>query len=655
MCGLILATVLGIAAESCPELKLLPGVPAASGCFCTNRGELPRERIDLEAVWSGDSVVVRLREFLSSGAVPRAKADASLPISMFEKGDSVIEVFLRPDPRHPEYEYQISVNPSNVVYAARNHIPWNGFQKPCGTKPFFGRDHWGVEFTIPFGAFGEAAPGMGEARDFEFAVGPYRWRAGMALRYGKFVFGAASEAVRVESVTQDADGVLHVAYAVDARAGRRELAHKGIRRYDVRFDAGEYGAGEEIVTDYDRGSPNWLRLDRYYYQSGEVEISYGARDFVKPRVSVRSIATGEILFSGVRAGEGTLTIGSLGCGEYAFEVEEVGRSASCEFEVVERSEEEQVPLEGSLRLEDGVLRADYAAAKGRPVFLLTGSQDVFGKVRLVNAMSSRYLKLPQGLHYRYELSDPYFGAERLLGVRRYPLEIARLAYEAQIPVAVARTAQDEAVPVDDNLAFYAERYRELKARFPERLFSVQVDRMEVVAGYAKVCDILEFALSYGANPLLGAKKTLDRVEAAAKGRPLVAWVGASLPDNGRSRTPDELNTLVRYLVLRGAVGCVWHLGHGGVPRENRRLWSYLEGAERRLEAWYPDWAEGTPVDLGFVADESIEVKARRNGGRTLVLAANLSPLMRAFTFRDSGTGKLRRIHLPGFGSFVGAL
>lgn len=407
----------GACGDCAPELRLLPDVPTVSGLFRTNRGKLPPRRIDLEATWRGEAVVVRLREFLPPGVRPQAKGVAARPISMFECGDATVEVFVRPDPARPEDEYQISVNPSNLVYSARNHEPWAGFAKPCTTRPFFGADHWGVEFTLPFGAFGEAPPRRGESRDFEFAVGPYRWRSGLTLRYGRLVFGEPPAGVAVEAVSRTTDGVLHVTYAVDARFCSGERAHKGIRRDDVGFDAAGVGTAPRIVRDY-----------------------------------------------------------------------------------------------------------------------------------------------------------------------------------------------------------------------------------------AAVCDVLEFALSYGPNPLLSAKETFGRVEAAAQGRPLVVWVGASLPERGRHRTPDELNSLVRYAILRGAVGCVWHLGHGSVPQTNARLWSYLRGAERLVNAWYPDWVRGTPVDLGIVADPSVAVAARRTGVQTLILAVNLSPVSRTLTYVDPKTASIRRVTLTGFGS-----
>lgn len=642
----------GACGDCAPELRLLPDVPAVSGLFRTNRGKLPPRRIDLEVTWRGAAVVVRLREFLAPGARPQAKGVAARPISMFACGDATIEVFVRPDPARPEDEYQISVNPSNLVYTARNHEPWAGFAKPCTTRPFFGADHWGVEFMLPFGAFGEAPPRQGESRDFEFAVGPYRWRSGLALRYGRLVFGEPPAGVAVEAVSRTTNGVLHVTYAVDARFCTGERAHKGIRRDDVGFDAAGVGTAPRIVLDYDGGDPSWLELDRFYYAAGEVAIAYRAKDFVHPQIALRNLATDALAFSGRRAVDGTLTVAGLAPGEYAFEVEERGLRTSCQFEVVEPSADvgDRQPVAQSLRLDRGVLTVDAAQERARPIFLLTGSQDVSGPIAFVSAFRSRYWRKAGRLYYRYDPSLPLFGAEANLAAWKHPLEIARLAYEAQIPVAVAADGADEAVPVADNVSFYAARLRELKARFKNRLFSVQVDRLEVVRDYAAVCDVLEFALSYGPNPLLSAKETFDRVEAAAQGRPLIAWVGASLPERGRYRTPDELNSLVRYAILRGAVGCVWHLGHGSVPQTNARLWSYLRGAERLVNAWYPDWVRGAPVDLGVVADPAVAVAARRTGAQTLILAVNLSPVSRTLTYVDPKTASIRRVTLTGFGS-----
>lgn len=641
------------------SLVLRPNAPERTGLFKTVDGVYPERPIDLEAVWTTDALVVRVREFLPPGAVPRASGASDRPLSIFERGDSTIEMFMRPFPDGPEdFFYQLSVNPSNVVYSARKpygasdaaKVAWSDFRKSCSTRTFFGYDHWGVEFVVPFGAFGEKHPQLGEERQFEFYVGPYAWCAQRGGGFGRLVFGGDSPVAAVERATVDKDGVLRLSYAVDCRRQKGEIPHKGIRAFDIGLScSGE--AVSSLKIGAGRGDVDWLRLDRFYYPENEVVLDYSAKSFCRPAVNVRRIATDEIVFSETRPAAGRLCLPGLSCGDYAVEVKENGLCTSCQFEVVPAVPASALEFrEGSLRLDGGVLRADAEGRPGCPIFVLAASAEVPGRVGFKAALVSRYLKLPSGLHYRYERSQPLFGAESRLAKFNRPLEIARLAYEAQICAAIA-DGDSPAAPVADNAGFYAVRYREVKARFPGRLFSIQVDARREIAAYSPSCDIFEFPVPYGANPLLDAKDTFDALDRFASGKPCIIWLGASLPDNGKCRTPDELNTLARYAVLRGAVGCIHHVGHGGIPKENTRLWSYLRDCERRVNDWYPDWIEGVPVAAGAAYEEGVAVRLRRlKTGRLMILGVNLTPTAKEVSLGDPLSGRTRTVRLTGFGS-----
>ena len=637
-----------------PELLLTPDVPVSSAAFSTNDGRLPGHSISVETTWTNDGVVVRLCECLTEGRSLKMSATPDRPVSMFELGDSTMEVFLRPDPLRPENEYQVSVNPSNVVYAARNHKPWKEFAIPVRTMVRITDSGWCTEFFLPFGAFGETVPKAGESRDIEFAVGPYRWRSGRELSYGRLVFGDRTSLVRIESLTEDPDGVVHIGYAIGQRNRKRTRTHKRLTAPDVALvlDGGRIEASYSPVSfDCDAG---WITLDRYYYECGDVCLgySYRASDYDDPVVSVRSIRTGHVVFSGALADRGELLLPGLRPDEYAFEVSDCSGRSGCQFEVIEKWDSLGEPIPQTIRIENTTLFADFVGGVNRPLFLVTGSQDVLGTIRFVPALAAKYWKHDDLLYYRYPSNLQLYGAVDYLRDYRHPYEIARIAYEAQIPVALKDGGDGVSEFVSDCPLFYRNCYRELKRKFPSRLFSIHVDNLSVARDYAPCCDILEVSLPYEPNPLVGLKELMNRIVSDARGRPVVLWVGASLPDNGKYRTADELNTLARYAVLRGAMGCVWHLGHGSVPKENKRLWSFIRGCEKSVQTWYPEWVRAKPLEACCHGESGIEAETRILDGRQIVVAVNLSPGERGFEYWDVPQQMQRNVVLTGFGSVV---
>jgi len=139
---------------------------------------------------------------------------------------------------------------------------------------------------------------------------------------------------------------------------------------------------------------------------------------------------------------------------------------------------------------------------------------------------------------------------------------------------------------------------------------------------------------------------------AAGGRPAMLWLGVAVPDNGRSRSADELNAAVRYCILKGAAGNVFHLGHGGIPASNARLWSWLRGCERAVNDWYPDWANGADETDEAEAAEDIAYGMRVRGNRHVLIAVNFSRFGRTLSYEDPVTCERRRIRLPGCASAV---
>ncbi len=95
-----------------------------------------------------------------------------------------------------------------------------------------------------------------------------------------------------------------------------------------------------------------------------------------------------------------------------------------------------------------------------------------------------------------------------------------------------------------------------------------------------------------------------------------------------------------------------HLGHGGVPETNTRLWSFMRGCERAANAWYADWVGGREVRVAASGESGIECGLRIRDGRSVLIAVNLCKEARTLRYTDPVRGEERVVWLPGCGSVV---
>ena len=657
---LCLAAPLAASAASLPAMDLAPGATAHTGVFLNEDGALAPVQAGAQVMWTPDALEIRVRQELRPGEVLKVEGEPDDPRTIFR--GKTVEVFLAPHPESPDVFYQIGVNPSNAVYMARRFDTGWRPARPIVTRATVAEDGWWVDFTVPFGAFGEAPVREGTVWKAEFSNGGLDW-VGVGSRhdvsrYGELRFGARRERAHVERVTRDADGTVHVTYAVAPTRIEGEIPHKCGRRYDFALVAGDARLASYSASA-GSGDVEYLTLDRYYYPAGEpVRLAYAAKGFGSSDVRVRRIDTDETVRSGRADGRGAFDCGSLPPGEYAFEIADRDGRASCEFEVAADVPELPRGVAGSMRVaawNPRVLTADFGAEKGRPFYPITGSQALVGSVSFRRAYPNRVVPKPKD-GYLFDASRPLYGADDILG--RGPgegLVFNRLAYEAQLAAMTQDGPDGEIAVAPSSAAFYRSSYRELKAKYPDLLFSIHIDASHEARAFAEACDVFEQAnwrCSYAPNPLPTIERALDDLLDEAPRKPVLFWLGASIPDRAKYRTADELNTAVRYSILRGVAGNVFHMGHGGVPESRTRLWSLVRGIERSVNAWYPDWARGAGADLSIVCDDGVKAAARRSGGGFVLIAANLSPYERTFSYDDPDSGARRTVRLTGSGSVV---
>ena len=641
-------------------LPLVRGAESRTGMFRADNGGVAAKFADASVTWTDDGLDVRIRRRLEPGETAGAIGTQADPASIFGGGGVTVEMLVAPHPDEPDVFYQFAANPSNVLYQARLFdTKWRP-ARPVTSRVFFGSEEWGATFHIPFGAFGERPVADGTEWKADFGCGRFDW-AGVPTRhepsaYGTLRFGRTPQRAYVENVTRGDDGFVHVTYAVRPGAGDAEIPHKALADASLSLSANGMSVAE-IHFASDGADPDYLALDRYYYRPGEA-IVYSAKGFgAGSTVTVRRLADGQAVQSVLSNGAGTLSGVRFAPGEYAFEIADAVQHTACQFEVADVAGASSLTngsAFGIASFDPKVLVADFGERKSLPFYPILGSALFRGSLGIRGALSLKYVTKPM-TGYLVDPASllPKAEAAFAQGQGR-GVTLNRLAYEAQIKILVPG-ADGGVQTVPSQGEFFLNAYRTLKGKFPDRIISLQTDSPSAVAELAPACDVLEFAGggSYGANPLLRIRSALDQARKAAGEKPVVFWLGGALPEKGARRSADEANAAVRYCILRGVSGNVFHMGHGGVPESRTRLWSFLRGAERAVNAWYPAWATGKPVDVAAVCEEGVEVGARKTtDGGWILIAVNLDPHRRSFVFADPSTGLRRTVRLTGFGSVV---
>lgn len=612
-------------------LNLVPGQRSTTGIFMVGGGRLSRVESRAEVSWQENSLKVRVITELEKGHSLKVRGSSDRPEGIFS-GDA-IELFLCPHVDDAAIYYQFGVNPSNVVYCAKGRDQsWKPLAKIV-TEPFFGEDHWGVVFDLPFAAFGVARPCIGERWRANFAVGDNNWAATSLYHdpatFGELVFEKTpADSAVIERVHLDDNGILHLGFAVGFGG---EYPHKGVRDFDfVLTGDGRELAGLKGVME--SADCRMLEPERFYYEAGHV--------FSEGRV---------------RDAWGGVVEGPLSPGEYVYERQHDGEWMTCRITV--RADQAQVrATRDSLGVEGSLFSGEFETGERIPYYPImrsTGDASLTGRRRLLLSGTV----VTNGFHhFVYSSRKPLYGALDVLAIpETAPFSLNRLAYESQLGVLV-EGASGIRTEVDP-LAFYPQLYRQLKERFPERLFSIHVDAPGKVASEI-VCaaDVLEMSYPYcvfSRNPLVDLAGAVDYGLRAAQGKPLVFWLGASLPDNGRCRTADELSTAVRFSILRGAAGNTFHVGHGGIPKTRTRLWDLIDGIEAEVCSWYPEWVRGCKSKaLKLVPDGRVYAEARQlRDGSFMLLAVNLSPRTKTLAYVEPTTGHRRLMRLSGYGNF----
>ena len=622
------------------SLSLPKGEPVRTDCFREASGGFPSFVAGAELLRADDALEVKVWRRLADGERPKASGQANPPETMFEKGGDTVEVLIEPDDGKSGVYYHFIANPSNVLYRAKGRdASWNP-AAPISSRPFFERNRWGVDFVLPYAALGVERPADGDVWRANFAAQACNWAAvsdfHVPAQFGRLVFGGEPPAARTESISRDADGTLHISFAIPPQRASGEIPHKTAGTdYDLRLQNGGQSVAA-FAAHISGEDAAYLTLDRFYYPAGErFRLTYAVKDLGVSILRVRRLdGRGAPLEFANRPASGELELGPLESGDYAFEIDDGRAHTSCQFEVAASE-----------------VRKD-AAAPHYPVF---GSEYVPSEYCTVEGAVPHWFTRIPVTGYIHDRSKPIYGAADRLPAEPKEGCLYRLAYEAQMAVMLRDGKEGALEFAKDRPGFYADLYRQLKAAYPRHRFSIHVDNPTQAAAYAKACDVFEYAApgcSYAHDLLTNLREAVSSMQSYAAGRPTILWLGAAFPDNGKWRTAEELNSAVRYCILKGVSGNVLHLGHGGVPSSNTRLWSWMRQCERAVNAWYPRWVEGEEIPLSVIADSGVECGLRAKDGHSVLLAVNLDKRERMLRFTDPRSARERIIKLPGCGSLV---
>ena len=621
-------------------LVLPRGERVRTDCFRGRGGVVPTRVAWAEVTRTDEALVVWIGRRLQKGELPRARGSAHPPESMFDDGGETVELALAPRRDDPTLYYHFIANPSNAFYQARRRDGSWRPMRPVSSRVLVESDRWGVEFVVPYASLDVATPADGDSWRANFAVLTDNW-AGLSdyhdtHQFGTLSFGAGDRRATVESVGLDDSGGLRVTYVIPPHQRKGAIPHKPVgEAFSLAL-----GDGDRRLGTYDVRLPDAtadaVALDAYYYPGGKrLTIACRMPYFQKATVRVRRLADGKVVESrGPMNVPGILEVDPLSPGDYALEMSDGTASATCSFEV---------------------LGAELPRRVDGPYYSVVGSEKLSSEgLSFKKALPQRFTRL-HGVGYIYDPSLPLYGARDLLFGEKGGKELYRLAYEAQMAVLLQGNGERVPADVENRPAFYAEAYRELKREFPYLRFSIHVDSSARAAEFAQACDVFEYAApgcSYAHDLLTNLREAVSSMQSYAAGRPTILWLGAAFPDNGKWRTAEELNSAVRYCILKGVSGNVLHLGHGGVPSSNTRLWSWMRQCERAVNAWYPRWVEGEEIPLSVIADSGVECGLRAKDGHSVLLAVNLDKRERMLRFTDPRSARERIIKLPGCGSLV---
>ena len=643
--GIIISIMLHLLFSALVSISLPNETPVTTDTFVGVNDSMTPITAHARLCRRHNALEVEIYEELKPGEKVVASGYGEKPESMFVNGGRTVELILAPRPDVPSLYYHFIANPSNALYqACRRDQSWKA---PVQVNSYIASDRWGVHFTIPYSSL-ELTPADGDVWKANFAVGGASWTGAAdyhnPLQFGSLHFNNSnSNLAYVEKAERGLDGVFRVTYAFPP-APNAEISHKnGGASYELELASSGKPASTFTIADQGNDA-HYVVLDRYYYLAHtNLTLSYRSQLMGISTIRIIAMCGGKTLQSFENCpNSGALKLAPLNEGEYIFEMDDSHNHLSCQFSTIDQS--------------TNSIGQSVNRSIGQSFYPVLGSEHlpsdhlkIYGSapVRLVREPSYGFLYQDLPL-----LTNSINNLARFRGSNT----IHRLAYEAQFN-PLLKSVDGSIAPIANPPDYFYSLYRRFKDANPSLQLSIHLDNQIRAEEYARACDILEYAYpasSYSKDLIKHLPEAVSEAKRIANGKPAILWLGVSVPDNGLSRTAEELNLAIHYSIMKGLAGNILHLGHGGIPESNTRLWSFMRGCEKRINAWYPYFVAGkddvSPQSIS--AEPGIEFASRRYGERLILIAVNFSRFTRRFVFTDPTTGLPETLLLPGYGSIV---
>ncbi len=587
----------------------------------------------------------------------------------------VAEFFISPEPDSNVY-FHIAANPAGLVYSAKKReISWNPRIKTNISKT---KNSWIAEFIVPYKEINTVAPSPNTQWRANFAT---TVKAGTVKKScswsGAYDFHNLSEfgIIRFDNKPlpeltiweADCDNIKiemllplqHTKYkAVCEVNGKKYPAVRKGNTLSLKIPLQQNyifpkqfhlvklqllsPEGKVIYSRSGRVEPEnskTLTVNSFYYTPDMKTLTYYQTFGENARILLKN-ANNQIIARSAAKSSGSISLAGLKPGRYIVELSS-GQLRTSRYIRLVPKDFAASPIAESDSFE---IKKNLFHLKNTPVFLIGASATPRNHLQtpgafnmntgnignLANAVvfkglgQTRFLRTPFSCSFLANNADKIIEkrmAEKTAGNRH----VHRLAYEAQIQLATGNIKAPRKI---DAAKYYDNLYKKLKKQYPERYFSIHIDKSERLADFINSCDIFEYASwrsSYAVNMMPNLNKDMKDLRRKAGKKPLIFWLGGSIP-NPHCRMAEELRAAVYCALINNINGVIFHLGHGGLMSERTRLWSLLSGINAEIQPVYREFASGKEIP-GFVrkVKGNFAYSVRKCGKVIRMIAVNLNP------------------------------
>ncbi len=598
--------------DSCLHIPL-DGTQDSGLIFRSIDQVLPQEASKVTVSVSSGSLLVELSGNVPGEKIKVGKGDGAY--AMF--GGDTAEVFLRPDTNTGTY-YHFALDSIGRIYMAKNgDARWQPPVKVEMKAEKLTDRSWKAVFRIPFAALSAPMPAKGTLWMANFVFGK-SWAMTSdyhdPTQFGELQFGTRRANRALESLKLEDDGkklVCKFTNGEELIVPRGERGHKNIALFETVYDRNRPMLAQGMNFN------DAVKLDKFYYNAGEpVQITADGNAFT------------------LRDGSGKITkitgkeIKGLPAGSYSLTDE----AANCTVSfLVQNPEKEIPPPQGKLE----IMKQTVLAVNGKPFYPIMLSDVATAKpfLHITGGVSCGFAREPvTGYLFNRDTDEQVKHLASFVNrtaKAKLPV-LHRILYESQLPLMVKD--KDGTITVEaDQGKFYKEIYEKFKAAYPDRIFSIHADGNNQLRERGEACDVFEYASwssGYASAIMPRLRWDIEWLRHCVPGKPVLLWLGGSIAGNSQ-RTAEELRCAVFLSMAEGCAGNVIHLGHGGIPKERKAIWSLMNGIQQELNRIYPDFVSGRDVTEKYSAGkpEVLFLAAReRQDGSRFMIAVNTSHL-----------------------------